>query len=229
VERKFTDGYERVRQAAAAQRKLPSLHFVAEHRVHGLSELVGAGVLLRADAERILARAQVGEPVFGVELTLGAIGCALSHIHQWEETALSGRPRLILEDDVRLSATLGDTLDRVVKRMRADNGTVDLLYLGAPPDTFASGELNLTQGVRSLPLGAYSTFAYIISPRAARYLVSLPELWPLRFQIDELLRRQVTAGHLKAAVLDPPVVFELKTLRHSTVQRLGNITAQEPS
>lgn len=99
-------------------------------RIHGvpgasldLRRMLQEGKLTREAYTDIVVQDHV---VTGVELTLGALGCLESHVAAWRRVIEIGKPLLILEDDVTLSANFDTGLAQVLSQLPSNFG---LLYL----------------------------------------------------------------------------------------------------
>ncbi len=229
--RRDGDGWARIAAQAQTVAKdvpaLATLGFAPEVLVQGALEPLVAQGLLASPAVAAIAALEAdsgrGGVVHGGHLTRGAVGCALSHIRQWREVAASGRARLILEDDVRLSRQLAAGLTSAARLLRVADGAGNwsLLYLGASPAALQPPYSQpLSAGLRRAVSNNFSTFAYVLSPHGARQLLSAPGLLPLAVQIDafiEALTRQ--SPGFRALLVDPPLVFHVNALRATTIQK----------
>ena len=93
------------------------------------------------------------DPLLKRGLTHGEIGCFLSHWYLWEECEEYNEPFLILEDDVRL-----------LKKVPRELPEGDIVYL-------CWNEMMKEGASEDKPCYPYWTSAYIITPKAARYLL----------------------------------------------------------
>jgi len=157
--------------------------------------------------------------IMAINLTWGGIGCAMSHIQLWEQVARTNKSTLILEDDVFLSKRFHQRVDL----LNVSPDDFSILYLGAPPFTYASSKPHgMTNYLRRVFDHNYGTFGYVVSPKGARLLLQM-KLLPLQYQIDSYLVHKVSTDHNFVALLsDPPLVYEIKTLRKSTIQKYNN-------
>lgn len=152
-----------------------------------------------SDGAQATAAQQESVAAPGLYFTPGAIGAALSHRALWQRTMVTGRPALILEDDVQLRGDIASALPQVM----ASIGQVwDVLLLGfntdqdvkvirnGAPATFRGYPPFPTQDflaqfarardpVSTYPLrGAYGICAYIVTPEGAARLLDL--CFPMR-------------------------------------------------
>ena len=235
-----------------------------------LDDLVREGILSQ---EGMVSAMQTDIRVEAIQLTRGAIGCALSHVHLWKQIAADQRrgATLILEDDVYFASDFEYRLREAIALLPAN---FSLLYLSLPDyamRTLPIKTINFNQSyqknasyisaggeggeiktslfgttVRAVLGHNYGTSAYILSPAGARAL--LYKVMPLTMQIDSHIiaatersvRREVRSVQRDAAkgaldlqaedsdkqgllpfdvyTVDPPLVYELKTLHKSDVQ-----------
>lgn len=137
---------------------------------------------------------------FGLSLTKGAIGCALSHKKVWEEVAETKKARvLILEDDAVILPTFVRTIPKIIAELPEK---WDILYLG-------SGQYEIEKRVSphlARPSRLYGLFGYVVNWRGARRL--LKHCFPLRYQLDTEL--WLNFEKLKPLVAVPLVVGEKK-------------------
>lgn len=171
------------------------------------------------------------------DMTLGAIGCALSHRKLYEEMVAKGWERMVvLEDDVvpRVPevAGVGDALRELPRGW-------ELCYLGYWQNEVVTAKARLKQlsYVALAPLGlsrwrpgetlrllprAYSrhlrragrhmcTHAYAVSREGARKLAAAQT--PVNIAADQLLTRMVLQGRLDAYVA-VPALFDQESMEH---------------
>lgn len=99
------------------------------------------------------------------DLTVGEIGCALSHIKTWKEVSQLNEPAIILEDDTLLRTKLN--FDQYKKQLEKS----DFLYLYYR-DMQAKNSKQLNYPV-CIPGYAYMANAYILKPNFAKKLLDL--------------------------------------------------------
>ena len=115
-------------------------------------------------------------------MTLGEVGCALSHVLAWQRIAKSGYPGLVIEDDAVPVEPLMDSVPMLMRDL--DHLDFDLCYLAQRndpgPKPLAGRHVHL---VDYHPLW---TLAYLLSPEGARKLTASP--WRDRLApADEML------------------------------------------
>ena len=115
-------------------------------------------------------------------MTLGEVGCALSHVLAWRHIAKDGYPGLVIEDDATVVDPLMDSLPMLMHDLEFLD--FDLCYLAqrnAPgPKPLVGRHVHL---VDYHPLW---TLAYLVSPKGARKLLATPWLEHL-LPADEML------------------------------------------
>ena len=146
---------------------------------------------------------------FGITLTRGAVGCALSHLEAWDRAAKSDGLTVILEDDIELH-----NLHTLQARLKDVPGDWDVLYLGsgqyvkAPPRT-ARQRQAARRGVHPVQ-HAYQFIGYMVHPRSA---AKLRAVLPLSYQIDGALQELPLTKY----VLEPNLVVPRRDM-HSNIQ-----------
>ena len=120
--------------------------------------------------------------LFGMDLTPGAVGCALSHRAVWQKIVnRKDRVALILEDDVEFSPKMRSTFMDRWSRVPSDWGLVylgglDLLASGKPPRPFVA------DGVRYAFDGHRELTAYVVHADTARRCLELTRT--MQWQVD---------------------------------------------
>jgi GR25 family glycosyltransferase involved in LPS biosynthesis len=146
-----------------------------------VAQLVANGTLTATGAQRMVD-VPVKDKLYGMDLTPGAVGCALGHRAIWRAVADGGlRCALILEDDVELHPRIARTFAERWQHMPSDwqlayLGGVDLLRDGKPPRPFVAS------GVRRAFKGHRELTAYVVHAASAARCLELTQ--PLTWQID---------------------------------------------
>lgn len=126
---------------------------------------------------------------FGITLTRGALGCALSHLQAWQQ--VQDQPLLVLEDDIAIQCTPED-VQAYLARAPAD---WDLLYLGS--GQYIKGP-EVSPGLFRVR-HAYQTIGYLVRPSSVHKLM---RVFPLTMQVDSALNQL----GLHAYIVEPPMV-----------------------
>lgn len=141
---------------------------------------------------------------FGFDLTLGEIGCFLSHRKLWEKCVNSENMLLILEDDIKLS---GD-IDSAINFARKNNhrfGILRLMQLQKRRgyQVFTDGEIKALT-FHEQPSGAQG---YFITPNAAKVLLNYTRI--ITEPVDNMMDHYWRTG-IDVFCIDPPVIEDAK-------------------
>lgn len=129
------------------------------------------------------------EKTFGITLTRGAIGCALSHKNAWSK--IKNKPVLILEDDARIKCSYKD-IQSYIGRAPKD---WEILYLGSGQYVKGAEKKPKIYKVKH----AYGLFGYIVRPSVVEKIKSV---FPLTEQIDTALNKK----GIRAYIIEPNMV-----------------------
>ncbi|XP_025112694.1 procollagen galactosyltransferase 1-like [Pomacea canaliculata] len=127
------------------------------------------------------------DPYSGRSMTMGEIGCFLSHYYIWEEVVQKNYSRVLLfEDDIRFEPYFLNKLKFLMYDLDRLLPTWDLVYLGRK--RLRKGEENLVEGSERLawPHYSYWTLSYAISNTGAQKLLNQKPLTKL-VPVDEYL------------------------------------------
>lgn len=120
---------------------------------------------------------------YGIDMTYGALGCALSHMLILRQCSVAKKPFLIFEDDIVVEQGSCETLIRTLTR----GAVFDILYLGVHnipslnKSKTINDELYQPQGL------ICGTFGMVITPQGASKI--LKNVFPLSVQIDSEISR----------------------------------------
>ena len=133
------------------------------------------------------------DPYASRALTLGEVGCTLSHVRAWRRAAELNKPCLILEDDATLVSRALTNLGGVLQDLTPLE--YSLCYFAQRND--AGPKPLLGRYVHLVDYHALWTLAYMVSPQGARQLLDSP--WRERLiPSDDLLAARFGLHHLKA-------------------------------
>ncbi len=137
---------------------------------------------------------------YGLTLTRGAVGCAMTHKAIWEDVAASKKDLvLILEDDAVILPDFREKFSAIISELPA---TWDILYFGARQYEIEKPvSPHLAQ-----PYRLFGLFGYVINWRGAERL--LKHVFPLRYQIDTELWRNFST--LIPLIAIPFIIAEKK-------------------
>jgi len=134
--------------------------------------------------------------VNGVFMTVGGLGCSMSHIAIWDYAVRKNTSVLVLEDDIKLKRKAGSILERTIAKLPKNWG---ILYLADMAKTTRKYpmEINETDLVWEISKKAkmWGTYAYILSARAAKALMS--NAYPIIHQTDTYIQRIVKRRRLR--------------------------------
>jgi GR25 family glycosyltransferase involved in LPS biosynthesis len=147
---------------------------------------------------------------FGISLTFGALGCALSHKQIFEECEASNKPFLIFEDDFTIDHNFDNDLINVLNNI---DSNYHILYLGF--HNIPSAKTESINDYISKPVGlTCGTYGYIISPPGAKLL--LKYVFPMDCQIDSMMSKnlhRMNSYCSKKTLVHMPQNFESNTQR----------------
>lgn len=145
-----------------------------------MSQLHREGVLSQQGFERL--QLPLEDKLFGMDLTPGAVGCALSHRLVWQRVVdANASAALILEDDVEFHHRFSREILQRWRHVPDDWGIVylgglDLLAAGKPPRPLVS------KGFRRAYHGQRELTAYVVHAASAKRCLELS--LPLTWQVD---------------------------------------------
>lgn len=127
------------------------------------------------------------DPYHGRPLTMGEIGCFLSHYFIWEDVVKNGyKKAIVFEDDVRFSPYFKTKLTRLMSEVEQNVKDWDLIYLGRK--RLHRNEEKVVDGTSHLvwPSYSYWTLSYIVSQQGAQKLLNQKPLGKM-VPVDEYL------------------------------------------
>lgn len=153
------------------------------------------------------------QKVYGVSLTYGSLGCALSHKKIWEKCASSNNTYLIFEDDIIPHSNFDNIFNQVLSQL--NNIKYDIFYLGYNEiPGFRKTKIN---DVISKPAGLITgMYGYLVSPKGAQQLLSI---FPLNKQIDSSISdnlKNISAYCSTTKLLSANISFGSKTQRSAS-------------
>ena len=143
-----------------------------------ISQCVRRGILSPFGASRIALRDE--EKIWGMDLTEGGLGCALSHIRIWElVSALQLSCAMIAEDDTEFSPHFQSRFCRIVKEIPLN---WELMYLSGLDVENKCTDLMVSDHIARVPQLYRTTNLYLINAKGAKELLDV--CCPLHFQLD---------------------------------------------
>ena len=122
---------------------------------------------------------------YGVSLTYGSLGCALSHYLLYQELQLENKPCLVFEDDIVIDKEFDDKLTKILAEIAILNLNYDIFYLGLYdlPSLIKNQNIsNLIYKPQGLTCG---TYGMIVTPSGAKNI--LKKVFPINVQIDSAI------------------------------------------
>lgn len=173
-------------------------------------------------------RLPMEEKLFGMDLTPGAIGCALTHRLAWEKVVEGGfSTALILEDDVEFHHRFAKEMRKRWVHVPSDWGLVylgglDLLSAGKPPRPFVA------EGVRRAYQGQRELTAYVVHAKSAKRCLELSTslTWQVDTHICSVLTEDSTA---KDQYISDPLSYVLQPSLAIQVTSFGTDVQKKPS
>ena len=148
---------------------------------------------------------------FGITLTSGAVGCALSHLRAWDNAEKSDVPTLVMEDDVelRMAQEGVSSIQALLRRLEDVPSDWDIVYLGSGQYETETARTDAerraeTRGVRVVA-HAYCLYGYVIRASSVKQMRAV---LPLRSQIDGQLQEL----GLRKYILEPNLVVPRRDL-----------------
>lgn len=138
------------------------------------------------------------------QLTLGSIGCYLSHVNLWKQLLDSEHSHfLIFEDDCKLSEDSLDSLNYVLKNIPK---SFDFLFLGSviPPTSDIVNDKNVILNKFVRLHTVYGLHGYVISKEAVKKL--LPSVLPIEYQLDSFI--SYNKSILNMYVMIPNIAYQ---------------------
>jgi hypothetical protein len=157
-----------------------------------------------------------------IELTLGEIGCYMSHASVLEKLKEPGVDKIcIFEDDIRIPNYLpgkwiGDQILEAIKKVPSD---CDVLYLGRCYDN-----CDMAEPVNDMILKVYNPLclhAYIVFKKA---LNKLRDIYPITDAVDRYYVNKIKEGKIKAYATNPPLFMQNNYLRSNVQKKEINYT-----
>lgn len=130
------------------------------------------------------------QKLFGVDLTAGGIGCALSHMQIWKDVVENypddGKSWfLVAEDDCQFSPDFSE--ERLRSRLAQVPDDWEMVFLGGADLMRRQASLEVAPGVRRLYRGFRETTAYLITVAGCKACleVSVPMSWQIDTHLTE--------------------------------------------
>jgi len=169
------------------------------------------------------------QKLFGVDLTAGGVGCALSHMQIWKDViehnddAGNDSWFLVVEDDCKFLPSFNE--EQLFSRLRHVPQDWEMVFIGGTDLMKKQDALEVAPGVRRLYRGFRETTAYLITVNGCKACLEVSV--PLSWQIDtHLTENEVelpdgTSYTVKPMgyCLFPPLVEQERELFKTDVQK----------
>lgn len=170
-------------------------------------------IITNSARDSILSQKQ---KTFGISLTFGSLGCALSHKTIFEECKYSKKPFLVFEDDIIIEKNFDNMFLAIIEQPI----DYDIIFLGY--NEIPGFSKKKIDSVLAKPSGLITgLYGYILSPSGAQNL--LDTIFPLNKQIDSSISDN--ANKLKLYCSSTRIVgvthkFGSKTQRDKSCQNM---------
>ena len=183
------------------QKTLSTSHVLSHMNVQRMDAVVGRTVdfsklyregILAGNAYRNLLSSAGVE---GQSMTVGSVGCLLSHVAIWKKVVEMQKPVLVLEDDVLFTSELDMGFNNIIRDAPLDFGMIYLADLANTENSNKHAHNYRKSTLNQLTGHYWGTYGYIISPSAA--LILLDNLYPLKVQVDTYIIETCTKFGVK--------------------------------
>ena len=118
-------------------------------------------------------------------MTMGEVGCFMSHFNIWKDMISRNFSKaIVLEDDVRFGRAFKTQVKNALRQIDLEDGSVDLIYLGRKKQS-AEDEVRRSENFVE-PKYSYWTIGYILTRTGAEKLIDSDPLSKL-LPVDEFL------------------------------------------
>ena len=214
------DRWERIQKVLNGSATIKKLGFERVRATDGVTlphrQMLVEGKLSKDAYSSLISNIEVN----GEFLTMGGLGCLLSHAKIWERVAEMRFPALVLEDDIEIKDYFDVELDTLLDAGGLPlNQRFGLAYLANMVGDPVTKALQPFNNIVDRMLGAqWGTYAYIITPVTARIL--LRHLYPITQQADSYIIQVSSQAGIPAFKAKKDLVCTSNDLgRDSDVQR----------
>ncbi|CCD13867.1 unnamed protein product [Trypanosoma congolense IL3000] len=195
-----------------------------------ISKAHGCGLISRLGLLRL--REPEMRRIWGMDLSPGAVGCALSHALLWAQIAASRfRAALVVEDDSMFPEDFHRKYEERLQHVPED---WDLLYVSGLDTAGQTPQLRVAEGVSRVPQMHRTTNCYVVSHRGARLLLEV--CFPIIYQLDTMMTMQTAVGspgsqpHVAVPMcytLQPPLVVQATRMGTDIQSGTGGVCRDE--
>lgn len=139
---------------------------------------------------------------YGVDLTYGSLGCALSHYNIYQKIINNNYESvLILEDDIYIDNKFMFYLENIVYKL--DFSSFDILYLGS--HNLIKTKTTASENINRVIDNVFGTFGMVISNTGCKKLCNF--LFPINIQIDSEISKLINQQKINVLSLRHHIVF----------------------
>ena len=139
---------------------------------------------------------------YGLSLTMGGIGCAISHYEIIKNISEENNNNIyiILEDDINFKKNFISNVKKVIKKAPND---WDIIYIGYGPisDDYKNKKIN-DNFFRTNRI--HGTFGYILNKKGASKILNI---FPIKYQIDTALYLASRNKKINSYIYKPQLIF----------------------
>lgn len=139
---------------------------------------------------------------YGLSLTMGGIGCAISHYEIIKDISKDNNNNIyiILEDDINFKKNFISNVKEVIKKAPKD---WDIIYIGYGPisDDYKNKKIN-NNFFRTNRI--HGTFGYILNKKGASKILNI---FPIKYQIDTELYLASRNKKINSYIYKPQLIF----------------------
>jgi glycosyl transferase family 25 len=135
---------------------------------------------------------------YGISLTNGAVGCAMSHYALYKKCVEYNDEFLILEDDAIINPIIDTYLEDYIHYFR-----YDLLYFGFHRHAHTA-ITNIHPLINRIKGNIWGTFGYVITPKFAKYAIE--HIFPISMQFDSEISKHINNNKIIALAFNTNVI-----------------------
>ena len=135
---------------------------------------------------------------FGISLTYGAVGCAMSHYELYKMCIEANEDFLILEDDIVINPIIDKYLEDYV-----DYFKYDLLYFGFHRHSHSKLK-KIHPLINRISGNIWGTFAYIVTPKFCKYCID--NIFPISIQFDSEISKHINQKKIIAMAFEDNII-----------------------
>lgn len=135
---------------------------------------------------------------FGLSITYGAVGCAMSHLLLYKQCVEDQVNFMILEDD----AILNDNIDYYINNY-LNNFNYDIFYFGFHRHSYSVLQ-NIDSIVNRIYGNIWGTFGYVVTPKFCEYCID--NIFPIGVQFDSEISKHINQKKITGLTFDTNII-----------------------